>query len=167
MKPSTAALILAALAALFSIAVQTARLDHAQTAAIRAGLSADTLVASRDTTRVLSIRLAALGDSLAVVQRRALQVDQRADALDRALGLARAAHDSLVASIASYRGVVQTTPSGSTRGDRLVPAPSSRRLPMGGARTRTACGARRSISVRRRIPCGPRSRCRRRPRPGR
>jgi len=101
MKPSTAALILAAVAALLSIVIQTARLDRAQTAA-------DTLVASRDSTRLLSLKLAWLGDSMAVVERRAVQVDQRADALDRALGVERAARDSVVASIASYRGVVRS-----------------------------------------------------------
>jgi len=108
MKPSTAALILAALAALFAIALQTARLDRAQHAALRAGLAADTLVASRDTTRALSLKLVSLGESLAVAQRRAMQIDQRADALDRALGLDRAARDSVTASIASYHGIVRT-----------------------------------------------------------
>jgi len=108
MKPSTAALILAAVVALFAIMLQTARLDRARSAAIRAGLAADTLVASRDTTRVLSLELASLGESLAVVQRRAVQVDQRADALDRALGVERAARDSVTASIASFQGIVRT-----------------------------------------------------------
>jgi len=108
MKPSTAAIILAGVAALLAIVLQTARLDRAQTAAVRAGLAADTLVASRDTARVLTLKLASLGDSVAIVQRRAVQVDQRADALDRALGLERAARDSLSATVAAYRAVIRS-----------------------------------------------------------
>jgi hypothetical protein len=95
-----------ALAVLF-LAVRAASVDRAQSAAARAALVADTAIASHDTTRTLVLRLASLGDSLRVVQRRAVQVDQQADALDRALGLERAARDSLATTIAGYRGVVR------------------------------------------------------------
>jgi hypothetical protein len=75
---------------------------------VAAALVADTVVASHDTTRVLTLRIASLSDSLRVVQRRAVQINQQADALDRALGLERAARDSLTATIVGYRGLVRT-----------------------------------------------------------
>lgn len=71
------------------------RLDRANARERRAGLTADSLAAALDTSRrvALSARDSAriLGDSMTAVGRRAFQVQQRNDALDRAQGLDRAA----------------------------------------------------------------------------
>jgi len=108
MKPGNALLIAAAAIVLLWVGCRVIAADRAESAATEAALAADTLVASQDTTRLLTLKLASLGDSLRVEQRRAVQVNQRADALDRALGLERTARESLAATIARYRGVVET-----------------------------------------------------------
>lgn len=69
------------------------------------GLVADSLAASRDTTRRLELAKSVLGDSLQAVQRRALQVAQRADSLDVALGLERKAKVSAVLNFEAIRAL--------------------------------------------------------------
>lgn len=98
----------AVLALLITLGVQSMRLDAARDGATRAALVADTLAASRDSSRVLSIEGAALGESLTVVQRRAIQAVQKADALDKALGLERVAREQFTATIAGMRSQVRS-----------------------------------------------------------
>ena len=54
-------------------------------------LYAENLAALRDTSRRFLLQLGSLGDSLAVTQRRAVQQEQRKDALDKALQIERRA----------------------------------------------------------------------------
>lgn len=76
--------------------VQTARLDAARLRAQAAGFGADSVQAVADSSRSsFYIRVASLGDSLRVAERRAIQTVQRADVLDRALRLERRLRDSL------------------------------------------------------------------------
>jgi hypothetical protein len=79
--------------------LQTGRLGNAQRHTAAAALAADTLQASADTTRALYIEVASLGESLRASQRRVIQVTQRADALDRTLGLERVVRDSMRVTI--------------------------------------------------------------------
>ena len=95
-------------ALLVTVAVQSVRLDAARERATKAALVADILEAVRDSSRVLSIEGAMLGDSLVVVQRRAIQAGQKADALDKALGLERVVRDQLQATIAGMRSRVRS-----------------------------------------------------------
>ena len=69
--------------------IQTRRLEESQQVVSTVALRADSLAAARDSTRVIHIEGVVAGD-LMVVQRRALQAEQRADSLDRALGQVRA-----------------------------------------------------------------------------
>ena len=73
----------------------------------QAVLAQDTVEAARDTSRVLSIE-GVLGDSLRAAQRRAIQVGQRADRLDAALGLERVARERLEVSIVALRATVKS-----------------------------------------------------------
>jgi hypothetical protein len=99
--------ILLAGAAVFGI-VQTVRLTNARNHTTAAALAADTLQASADTTRDIHIDVAVLAESLRVSQRRAVQVAQRADALDRSLGLERVARDSLRVTITRLQAGVRS-----------------------------------------------------------
>lgn len=75
-----------------ALAVQTWRLGRAEARAQVAALARDSAEASADSTRAVSARVQALlGAELVAVQRRAVQQQQRADGLDRALGLERRA----------------------------------------------------------------------------
>lgn len=93
--------------------LQTCRLADAKADARRAGFSVDSLEAVNDTTRTAllsaqdSSRL--LGDSLAIAQRRAVQAEQRRDALDRALGVERIATARLSARVASLTTTVTSS----------------------------------------------------------
>jgi len=78
-----------------------------------AGLVRDSLAAAADTTRVLHLHLAALGESLTVVQRRAVQTGQRADGLDRALGAERVARVRLTAQVVALARTVRSDSAGS------------------------------------------------------
>jgi hypothetical protein len=75
-------------------------MQEREEARVAAGLVRDSLAAAADSTRALHLRLEVLGESLRVVQRRAVQTEQRADALDRALGLERVARVRLAARVA-------------------------------------------------------------------
>jgi hypothetical protein len=96
----------AAIVLVIVLGVQRIQLDTARDSAVRAALVADTLEATRDSSRALSIEGAALGESLTVVQRRAIQATQTADALDKALGLERVARDQLQATIVEMQAQV-------------------------------------------------------------
>jgi len=84
--------VLALLLLAGAVALQTWRLDRAEARAQVAALARDSAEASADSTRAVSARTQALlGAELSAVQRRAVQQRQRADSLDRALGLERRA----------------------------------------------------------------------------
>jgi hypothetical protein len=98
------------------MAVQSWRLQSARRQVVNMALAADSVEASRDTTRriymtavVAAAARSALvgsvgtGDSLRVVQRRVVQAVQRADALDRALRLERVARQRLEIAISGLR----------------------------------------------------------------
>lgn len=91
------------LALLLTIAVLWFMLDRSRGRERRAGFAADSLAAALDTSRRValsrsdSIRI--LGDSMTAVGRRAFQVAQRSDALDRAQGLDRVAIANLDAAV--------------------------------------------------------------------
>lgn len=85
-----------ALLVLGAFALQNERLHRAQAEAFRLALVADTLAAARDTSKELHLALGVLADSLHIVERRALQVAQARDALDRQLHVRRIARDSVV-----------------------------------------------------------------------
>ena len=73
--------------------------------------------ACRQTTRAgLFLLIAVLGDSLRAAQRRAVQVAQRADKLDAALRLERAARERLEASVVAVRSTVRSDTVYLTRG---------------------------------------------------
>jgi hypothetical protein len=75
-----------------AVALQTWRLDRAEARAQLAALARDSAEAAADSTRAASVRVqTVLGAELAAVQRRAIQQRQRADSLDRAVGLERRA----------------------------------------------------------------------------
>lgn len=88
---------------LLSVVILGWRLTASHNRERRAGLSADSLAAALDTSRVVllsrrdSIRI--LGDSISAVGRRSFQVAQRNDALDRAQGLDRVAIANLEAAV--------------------------------------------------------------------
>ncbi len=70
-------------------------------------LQRDSLEAARDTTRALHTTVASLGDSLHLVSRRAVQSAQRADELDRAIGVERVMRDRLQARIVALNATVR------------------------------------------------------------
>jgi hypothetical protein len=73
----------------------------------QAVLAQDPVEAVRDTSRALPI-VGVLGDSLRAAQRRALQVEQRADKLDATLKLERVARERLEASVVALRTTVKS-----------------------------------------------------------
>lgn len=83
---------------------QSHQASKAREQAAQAALALSNEVAANDSTRKLTAAkveaaLALLGDSLQAVQRRAVQQQQRADKLDRALGLERIASAQLTATV--------------------------------------------------------------------
>jgi hypothetical protein len=119
-RPSSP-LVWALAVALAIAAAQTVRLDAARVRGVRAALAADSVEAARDTSRL--VRLdgetgRSLADSLRVVQRRTLQVSQRSDALDRALGLERAARAQLEATVESLRATARVEQVAVEAGDQ-------------------------------------------------
>lgn len=94
-----------ALAVLLGVAVvQSLRLDAARERVRLAGLGADSVQAAADSGRSsFYVRVQALGDSLRVAERRAVQTVQRADVLDRVLRLERRVRDSLRVAVERLR----------------------------------------------------------------
>lgn len=88
---------------LVAVGVLGWRLDRALGRERTAGLQADSLAAALDTSRAVSLSrgdsIRILGDTMAAVTRRALQIDQRTDALDKAMGLNRVALAELQATV--------------------------------------------------------------------
>lgn len=82
----------------------------------QAVLAHDTIEAARDTSRALPL-IGVLGDSLRAAQRRAIQVEQRADKLDATLKLERVAREQLEASVLALRTTVRSDTVFVTRGD--------------------------------------------------
>lgn len=82
-------------------------------AALRSfGLTKDSLEAVRDTTRRVTLALGVLAEGTALVQRRVVQTEQRADSLDRALRLERKARAEVVGQSDSLmvERVISATP---------------------------------------------------------
>lgn len=104
-------LLAAALVATVRIEERRVRAERSRTA--RTALHASNLVAERDSTRNVAMtnrritRL--LGDSLRVVERQVVQVAQRNDALDRALGTERRARYAMSVSMDSLERVAVAT----------------------------------------------------------
>src|ERR1017187_1623427 len=73
----------------------------------QAVLAQDTVEAARDTSRALPL-IGVLGDSLRAAQRRAAQVEQRADRLDATLKLERMAREQVEASVVALRATVRS-----------------------------------------------------------
>jgi hypothetical protein len=71
-------------------------LRNARDTAAQVALTQDTLEATKDTSRALPL-IGVLGDSLRAAQRRAVQVEQRADELDKTLRLERVVRERLEA----------------------------------------------------------------------
>jgi hypothetical protein len=89
---------------------EVSRLSESQRMEARAAqavLAQDTAEAARDTSRALHIE-GVLGDSLRAAQRRAMQVEQRADRLDATLKLERVARERLEASVLALRATVKS-----------------------------------------------------------
>lgn len=109
------------------LGVSRCQLREAQGRYAAAALRGDSLEAAHDTTRRLSLSrrdsLRLLGDSLAGVQRRAVQQGQRQDALDRALGLERVALSELRATVARLDARLAST--GAVRDDSATGARSA------------------------------------------
>ena len=92
--------------------------QRVETKAKQAVLAQDTVEAARDTSRALYIE-GVLGDSLRAAQRRAIQVEQRADKLDATLKLERVARDRLEASVVALRTTVKSDTIYVTRGEGM------------------------------------------------
>jgi hypothetical protein len=103
---SVAVSVVLILLVLYGIALFVSARRAADTT-VQVSLAQDTLEAARDTSRALSIE-GVLGDSLRAAQRRAIQVEQRADKLDAALSLERVARERLEASVVALRATVRS-----------------------------------------------------------
>lgn len=119
--PWTAAAVLLWVIA-FTVRVEENRLAREREHTGAALLSASNLAAQRDSTRhvaQVNARVASLlGDSLTLVEKRAQQVAQHADALDRSLGRERLARYAAVASIDSLERIARA-PIDTTTDDNL------------------------------------------------
>jgi hypothetical protein len=90
--------------------------QRAEARATQAVLAQDTVEAARDTSRALPL-IGVLEDSLRAAQRRAIQVEQRADKLDATLKLERVAREQLEASVVALRTTVRSDTVYMTRAD--------------------------------------------------
>jgi hypothetical protein len=88
-----------------ALCVERVLVNRAHAYGVRAAVTLDSIEAARDTTR--EVRVAALHDSVRVFVRRARQVEQRADALDRALQATRLARLNAQVRIAALDTVVR------------------------------------------------------------
>jgi hypothetical protein len=99
-----------------AVTVEQARIAAVRRHALVAALEISNLAAQRDSTRNAAIdnqRVARLlGDSLRVVEKRVVQIAQRGDALDQALGRARVARYADNVAIDSLRAVVHSMSTG-------------------------------------------------------
>jgi hypothetical protein len=91
------------LALALTVRVENHRVEVARARAAEAALASSNLVAERDSTRTVA---RVFGESLTVAQRRVMQVAQRNDALDAALGAQRLARYALSASVDSLEQLV-------------------------------------------------------------
>ncbi|MDB4878550.1 MAG: hypothetical protein JWM41_4996 [Gemmatimonadetes bacterium] len=95
-----------------TVRIEEGRVSAEQSRAATAALAVTNLAAERDSTRNVARtnkRVAALlGDSLQLVEKHAVQVAQRGDALDRALGRERRARYALDASVDSLHRAAST-----------------------------------------------------------
>jgi|GEM_PF-5341698 len=104
-------------AACVVLGVIAARLVLKETELVRAAavlradaLAADAIEAARDSTRLVALAGGSAGDSVRVWQRRIVQVRQRADSLDRAIGLERAARYRVEATVRELTTQVASRP---------------------------------------------------------
>lgn len=99
----TAQALAALLALVLVFGVQECRVRKAQRATGQQALAADTMQATHDTSRVVSLSpkdsARILGDSLRAVQRMVVQVVQKNDALDNAMRLQRVAMQQLTLAV--------------------------------------------------------------------
>ncbi len=105
-----------AIAALIAalLGIQQLRLTTARATIATALLAASNAEAARDSTRdvATTVRRVSnlLGDSLRLVEKRAVQSDQRGDALDRALGRERIERTAISAKVDSLELIARTAP---------------------------------------------------------
>ena len=99
-----------------TVRVEEQRIDTARAHAAAAALTATNLAAERDSTRNVAHTNHAvaqlLGDSLRMVERRAMQVAQHGDALDAAIGEERIARYALTTEATALRRRVGATWAG-------------------------------------------------------
>lgn len=98
--------LIAAVIAVAVLGIRGCQLDRARAAAGKAGLEADTLRASLDSTRVVAIGVA---DSLRAVQRQVIQVKAEKDDTDKRLGLERIARAQLTAQVQRLEVIVNSS----------------------------------------------------------
>ena len=103
-----------ALALTLTFSVEEQRLQHQRAKTTAAALAVSNMAAERDSTRSLTLtnaRIAAIaGDSLRIVAKRAVQLEQQRDAVDNALGTERRSVVTLDATIDSLvRGAASAT----------------------------------------------------------
>lgn len=108
----TAAAIVAALLVclIAALSIEEHRVASEQTRAAKAALGLTNAIAERDSTRNAAAEnqkvARLLGDSLAIVERHVVQVEQKADALDDALGRERVARYAANASVDSLTRIL-------------------------------------------------------------
>jgi hypothetical protein len=106
--------VILAIAFAATVRIEEQRLEDARRKTAQVALQAMNLVAERDSTRDVAAANASvatmLGDSLRIVERQVMQVVQRSDALDRALGGERRARYLMKAAVDSLRVVAFGTP---------------------------------------------------------
>lgn len=118
--PAWVAIFILAMASALTLGVEEHRLRQERESTASLALAASNLVAERDSTRDVAAMnhsiAAMLGDSLRIVEQRAVQVKQRSDALDRALGGERRARYALTAAVDSLeRLATAAAPAGAAR----------------------------------------------------
>jgi hypothetical protein len=93
-----------------TVLVENERIDKVKARSADLALGRDSAIATSDTNRSVAAENAtialALGDSLEMTQRRIVQVRQRGDSIDRALGLERIGKYDLTARLDSLQRVV-------------------------------------------------------------
>jgi hypothetical protein len=106
--------------------IEALMIRHARDEQTRLAVKADSLQAAADTTRAISAKAQkVLGDSIAGVERRSIQIQMRADALDKSLGRISAVVTNLsgvikTLTVKNKPGTVVVVDSSDTRSSRFV-----------------------------------------------
>jgi hypothetical protein len=95
-------------ALVLTVRIEEGRLNAERTRTAQLALHATNLAAERDSTRAVAVEL---GDSLRIVEKQVLQVAQRSDALDKALGRERIARYIMKGAVDSLERVAFVTPA--------------------------------------------------------